>query len=58
MTHLCRFSFQKTSVNFEKIIFKTYSHILYCDLGPSWSWSYGNWIYNYLCNQYLSSLQL
>ena len=22
---------------------------------PSWSWSYGNWIYNYLCNQCLSS---
>jgi hypothetical protein len=20
-------------------------------LGPSWSWSYGRWIYNYLCNQ-------
>jgi len=22
--------------------------------GPSWSWSYGSWIYNYLCNPYLS----
>jgi hypothetical protein len=22
--------------------------------GPSWLWSYGNWIYNYLCNQCLS----
>jgi len=22
--------------------------------GPSWSWSYGSWIYNYLCNQCLS----
>jgi len=21
---------------------------------PSWSWSYGSWIYNYLCNQCLS----
>jgi len=21
--------------------------------GPSWSWSYGSWIYNYLCNQCL-----
>jgi len=21
--------------------------------GPSWSWSYGSWIYNYLCNQWL-----
>jgi len=24
--------------------------------GPSWSWSYGSWIYNYLCNQCLSLL--
>ena len=24
--------------------------------GPSWSWSYGSWIYNYLCNQCLSPL--
>jgi len=24
--------------------------------GTSWSWSYGNWIYNYLCNQCLSPL--
>jgi hypothetical protein len=26
--------------------------------GLSWSWSYGNWIYNYLCNQCLSPLML
>jgi len=25
---------------------------------PSWSWSYGSWIYNYLCNQCLSPLKL
>jgi len=25
---------------------------------PSWSWSYGTWIYNYLCNQYLSPQRL
>jgi len=24
--------------------------------GPSWSWSYGSWIYNYLCNQCISPL--
>jgi len=23
---------------------------------PSWSWSYGSWIYNYLCNRCLSPL--
>ena len=27
-------------------------------VGPSWSWSYGSWIYKYLCNQCLSSLAL
>jgi hypothetical protein len=26
--------------------------------GPSWSWSCGSWIYNYLCNQCLSPLTL
>jgi hypothetical protein len=26
--------------------------------GPSWPWSYGGWIYNYLCNQCLSTLML
>jgi len=26
--------------------------------GPSWPWSYGSWIYSYLCNQCLSPLML
>jgi hypothetical protein len=26
--------------------------------GPSWSWMYSNWIYNYLCSQCLSQLTL
>jgi len=26
--------------------------------GPSWSWSYGSWIYHYLRNQSLSPLKL
>jgi hypothetical protein len=26
--------------------------------GPSWLWSYGSWIYNYLCNICLSPLKL
>jgi len=26
--------------------------------GPSWPWSYGSWIHNYLCNQCLSPLML
>jgi len=35
------------------------SNLLYTYLpttGPSWPWSYGSWIYNYLCNQCLSPL--
>ena len=31
---------------------------LHLYLGPSWPWSYGSWIYNYLCNQCLSPLML
>jgi hypothetical protein len=26
--------------------------------GSSWLWSYGSWIYNYLCNQFQSPLKL
>jgi hypothetical protein len=26
--------------------------------GPSWSWSYGSWIYDYICNQCPSPLAL
>jgi hypothetical protein len=38
-------------------LFKTLS-IIDAKRGPSWSWSYGSWIYNYLCNQCLSPLRL
>ena len=33
------------------------SYRCWTEKGPSWSWSYGNWIYNYLCNQCLSPLK-
>ena len=35
-------------------------YVLFLNLykGPLWSWSYGSWIYNYLCNQCLSPLML
>ena len=34
-------------------------HFLICRLqGPLWSWSYGSWIYSYLCNQCLLPLTL
>ena len=26
--------------------------------GSSWLWPYGSWIYNYICNRYLSPLKL
>ena len=32
--------------------------LIHLSLGPSWSWSYGRLIYNYLCNQCLSPLML
>jgi len=46
-----------------------WEHFFYCsngiilpypilDQGPSWTWSYGSWIYNYLCNWCLSPLML
>jgi len=28
-----------------------YEDILVISVGLSWSWSYGSWIYYYLCNQ-------
>ena len=35
-----------------------HTHDLNAYRGPSWSWSYGSWIYNYLCNQCLSPQML
>jgi hypothetical protein len=32
--------------------------ISYQNGGPTWLWSHGSWIYNYLCNQCLSPLTL
>jgi hypothetical protein len=36
-----------------KSIFKILNWAQKCQ---SWTWSYGSWIYNYLCNQFLSQL--
>jgi len=33
-------------------------YILNNTWGPSWSWSYGTWIWNYLCNRCLSPLKM
>jgi len=42
------------------ILYQTYLYALNSlrRRGPTWSWSYGSWIYNYLCNQCLSPLKL
>ena len=31
-----------------------FSFLLCPNVATSWSWSYGSWIYNYLCNKWLS----
>jgi len=33
-----------------------YQYVFHIDQGVSWSWSYGSWIYNYMCTQCLSPL--
>jgi len=37
-------------------MFMLYLPSHYYGAGPSWSWSYGGWIYNYQCNRCLSPL--
>jgi hypothetical protein len=44
--------FMVLNATFNKILFILWR------LGPSWSSTYGSWIYNYLCNQCLSPLTL
>jgi len=34
-----------------------YEQLIFVE-GPSWSWSYGSWVYNYICIQCLSPLTL
>ena len=48
----------KLSKCFRQYKFVNHYGIFYFLLGTSWSWSYGSWIYIYLCNQCLSSLML
>jgi hypothetical protein len=51
-------------VNSQHMFYYNYfSHCQHCSFHhltwePSWSWSYGSWIYNYLCNQCLSLLTM
>ena len=61
---LCKFIFwtifdlkfnRKSFICLKVIIFFLFFLLLLKDL---WSWSYGGWIYNYLCNKCLSPLKL
>ena len=49
------FSFTKL---WQNILLQGYVQIVNSRKGSSWSWSYGSWIYIYLCNQWLSPLKL
>ena len=52
--------FRQVAVDFS-IRFRNFSTQWYFSLilrEPSWPWSYGSWIYNYLCNQSLLPLML
>jgi hypothetical protein len=46
--------------NYMSLFSVLFCHCIICNFlrGLSWSSSYGTWIYNYLCNQCLSSLTL
>ena len=64
---LFKLSFHNYKSNWEwavNIIIKSFSFLftiiflLIYLMGASWPWSYGSWIYNYLCNQCLSPLML
>jgi hypothetical protein len=46
-----------TSLEHLRFLMLIFFSFLFCPnvaTGPSWSWSYGSWIYNYLCNKWLS----
>ena len=58
-----------TELQCRSFLYKGSSFCLYYDIvkeannsikteGPSWSWSYGSWINNFQCNQWLSPLML
>jgi hypothetical protein len=44
------------NVNIDIIMLPRYKKNKNKTSGPSWLWSYGSWIYNYICNQCISPL--
>ena len=58
-TSVSQFSYGVMHFRTTRYVFRDVMYdLLITLLGPSWSWSYGSWIYNYLCNQWLSPLML
>ena len=59
-TQLMRFCFLgQLTVNKTLHIYTCTNKLVWHSIvGSSWSWSYGSWIYNYLCNQCLSPQML
>ena len=51
-TECIKWNSTQNKINFfcKVVNFPTHQH------GPLWSWTYGSWIYNYLCNQCLSQV--
>jgi len=47
-----------TGQSFIKLILFNHCVVIYLHFRLSWPWSYGSWIYTYLCNQCLSPLTL
>ena len=53
---LCKYIIQWNLNKLNTWVKNLYSTNIWYYLGPSWSWLYGSWIYNYQCNQCLSPL--
>jgi hypothetical protein len=50
--------YAEKTTDLQKVMGKNHIMLYLATKWPSWSWSYGSLIYNYLCNQCLSSLTL
>ena len=56
ISYTCIIKHVKIYRSYQNIVRVIVRHLL--TVGPSWPWSYGSWIYNYLCNQCISLLKL
>ena len=60
VTIICNFPFDFYTRWYYQVMILIWNIIVYFLMRsvPSWSWPYGSWIFNYLCNQCLSPLTL